>query len=304
MDADSCQSSLDMPSLPMETPDPIKILTTGDDPWFGLRKFTAARIALGRAGGSQRTASVLDFRLSHARARAAVHAPLDVEALTANFTTAGIPSIQLTTAVTNRQDHLLRPDLGRRLHSQSAASLAEYAIEPGFRNPDLVIIVSDGLSALATTRHAVATVAPLISILQKSRWKITPVIICPFARVKTQDEIGTIIGARFSLMLLGERPGLGAPDSLGAYLTAKPGPHCTDAERNCVSNIRPEGIAPDRAAEKLAWLLLESARTGLSGIHLKDTQPAALSIETSVAPSIAQHEAMLSIPHHITPTRC
>jgi ethanolamine ammonia-lyase small subunit len=171
---------------------------------------------------------------------------------------------------------LLRPDLGRRLHPDAAAGLAARAHEPAFAKPDLVVIISDGLSAQAAAGHAIATIKPLWAILAKSRWKIAPVVICPFARVKTQDEIGAALGARFSLMLLGERPGLGAPDSLGAYFTAKPGPQRTDADRNCVSNIRPEGIPPERAAEKLAWLLLESARTGLAGVHLKDTQPAAL----------------------------
>jgi len=254
-----------------------EVISTGDDPWTALRQFTAARIALGRAGGSQRTESVLDFRLAHARARDAVHAPFDAHALATELMAAGLPSIQLATAVTTRQNHLLRPDQGRRLHPESATTLAQHASDPAFAAPDLAIIVSDGLSALATMRHAVATITPLVAILEKSRWKIAPVVICPFARVKVQDEIGTTLRARFTLMLLGERPGLGAPDSLGAYFTANPAAHCTDAERNCVSNIRTEGIAPDRAAEKLAWLLLESARSGLSGVHLKDTQPAALS---------------------------
>lgn len=283
MAAVSCPFSRAMHSSPMHLPDPTKnspsdVVSTVEDPWSALREFTTARIALGRTGGSQRTASILDFRLAHARARDAVHAPLDVVALTAALTAAGRSSITLATAVANRQDHLLRPDLGRCLHPESAAALAARATQPAFARPDLVIIISDGLSALAATHHAVATLVPLVAILEKARWHVAPVIICPFARVKTQDEIGASLGARFSLMLLGERPGLGAPDSLGAYLTARPGPHRTDADRNCVSNIRLEGIAPARAAEKIAWLLLESARTGLSGVHLKDLQPAALAI--------------------------
>jgi ethanolamine ammonia-lyase small subunit len=260
----------------MQPSDPSLAATAVSDPWIGLREFTAARIALGRSGGSQRTASVLDFRLSHARARDAVHSRLDVATLVADLAAAGLSSIELATAVSNRHDHLLRPDLGRQLDAAAAAALAARAVEPAYAQPDLVVIVSDGLSAQAAARHAVATVVPLIAILEKSRWMIAPVVICPFARVKTQDEIGAALGARFSLMLIGERPGLGAPDSLGAYFTAKPGPQCTDADRNCVSNIRPEGIPPQRAAEKLAWLLMESARTGLSGVYLKDTQPAAL----------------------------
>lgn len=269
-----------MPSFAMHLPDPtprtdLEAADTADQ-WIALREFTAARIALGRSGGSQRTASVLDFRLAHARARDAVHSHLDATALAADLAAAGLSSVELATAISNRHDYLLRPDLGRRLHPDATATLAARATESAFASPDLVVIISDGLSAQAATRHAVATVVPLVAILEKSRWRIAPVVICPFARVKTQDEIGAALGARFSLMLIGERPGLGAPDSLGAYLTARPGSHCTDADRNCVSNIRPEGIHPQRAAEKLAWLLLESARTGLAGLYLKDTQPAAL----------------------------
>lgn len=265
----------------MHLPDPAEnspsdIISTDEDPWSVLRKFTPARIALGRSGGSQRTASILNFRLSHARARDAVLAPLDANSLTKDLMASGRSSIALASGVTTREDYLLRPDLGRCLHPASAALLAACVTEPAFASPDLVIIVSDGLSALATTRHAVATLVPLVAILEKARWRVAPIIICPFARVKIQDEIGATLRARFSLILLGERPGLSAPDSLGAYLTEGPAPHCTDAERNCVSNIRPEGIAPARAAEKIAWLLFESARTGLSGVNLKDAQPAAL----------------------------
>lgn len=248
--------------------------TNASDPWLGLRRFTAARIALGRSGGSQRTGSVLDFRLSHARARDAVHARFDVDALAADLAAAGLASIRLSTAVTDRPGYLLRPDLGRRLAPASHAQLAALATAPAYVSPDLVIIVSDGLAAQAAERHAAATIIPLVATLAAAGWRIALIVVVPFARVKTQDEIGATLGARYSLMLLGERPGLGAPDSLGAYFTANPTPERTDADRNCVSNIRPEGIPPARAAEKLAWLLLESRRTGLAGVQLKDTQPA------------------------------
>ena len=246
---------------------------TASDPWTHLRRFTAARIALGRTGGSQRTETVLDFRLAHARARDAVHAVFNPAALAAQLASAGLPSLTLATGVADRRAYLLRPDLGRRLDPASRETLAALAADPGHVPPDLVIIISDGLAAQAAERHAVATVIPLAAALRAAGWRLAPIIVVPLARVKLQDEIGAALGARFSLMLLGERPGLGTPDSLGAYFTAAPGPARTDADRNCVSNIRPEGLPPEQAAAKLAWLLLESARTGRSGVALKDDQP-------------------------------
>lgn len=246
------------------------------DAWAGLRRFTSARIALGRSGGSQRTDTVLDFRLSHARARDAVHSPFDVAALAAQLAAAGLATEQLVTASVSRAAYLQRPDLGRRLDDTSREKLAAVAAAPGHVAPDLVVVVSDGLAALAAERHAAATVVPLVAELSSAGWKIAPVFIAPLARVKLQDEIGAALGARFSLILLGERPGLGMPDSLGAYFIAGPAPERSDADRNCVSNIRPEGLPPAQAAAKLAWLLRESARTGLHGVALKDNQPGAI----------------------------
>ena len=245
----------------------------GGDPWLGLRRHTAARIALGRSGGSQRTDTVLDFRLSHARARDAVLAPFDPAAVTAPLAAAGLGAHSLATAVADRRAYLLRPDLGRRLDAASREKLAALAAAPDFVAPDLVPIVSDGLAAQAAGRHAAPTLLPLVAELRAAGWRIGPVFVVPLARVKLQDEIGAALGARFTLLLLGERPGLGTPDSLGAYFTANPAPERTDADRNCVSNIRPEGFPPAQAAAKLAWLLKESARTGRSGVQLKDEQP-------------------------------
>lgn len=240
------------------------------DPWAHLRRYTAARIAIGRTGGSQRTPTVLDFRLSHARARDAVHAPFDPGSLAETLHRAGVATETLSTSVRDRREYLLRPDLGRSLDETSKASLA------GRAAIDLVIVISDGLAAAAAERHAAATVIPLILELQEAGWQIAPVFLIPLARVKVQDEIGAALHARFSLMLLGERPGLGTPDSLGAYFTANPSPACTDADRNCVSNIRPEGLPPAEAAAKLAWLLKASRRLGLSGVNLKDNQSEAV----------------------------
>lgn len=246
--------------------DPPEYLAT-PDPWVHLRRYTAARIAIGRTGGSQTTPTVLDFRLAHARARDAVHAPFDTAAMAAGFHAEGIKSEFLATAVPDRRAYLLRPDMGRSLDAASRAKLAA-------SGPDLALIVSDGLSATAAERHAVATLVPLIRELAAAGWTISPVYIVPLARVKVQDEIGAALGAGHSLMVLGERPGLGSPDSLGAYFTSGPCAARTDADRNCVSNIRLEGLPPAEAAAKLAWLLKESSRLGFSGVQLKDAQPA------------------------------
>ena len=252
----------------MHPPDPSSHLSVGD-PWSHLRRFTAARIAIGRSGGSQTTSTILDFRLAHARARDAVHASFDPEALAATLHQVGVATEILSTNVRDRREYLLRPDLGRSLDEASKALLTDRA------TTDLVIVISDGLAAAAAERHAAATVIPLILELQDAGWQIAPVFIIPLGRVKVQDEIGAALKAKFSLMLLGERPGLGTPDSLGAYFTANPSLACTDADRNCVSNIRPEGLPPAEAAAKLAWLLKASRRLGLSGVHLKDNQSAA-----------------------------
>ncbi len=242
----------------------------GRDPWVGLRRYTAARIALGRTGGSQRTGSVLDFRLSHARARDAVMAAFDTEGIAGRFEAVGLATHRIATAVADKKTYLVRPDLGRRLHDASRAQLAPFAQTWGQR--DLVIIVSDGLAAQAAERHAVETVVFLAEHLTAAGWTLYPILLAPFGRVKLQDEVGELLGARHALMLLGERPGLGTPDSLGAYLTHHPRASCTDADRNCVSNIRPEGLPPALAARKLAHLLMESARLGVSGVALKDTE--------------------------------
>jgi ethanolamine ammonia-lyase small subunit len=259
-------------SDPRPTSDAV-LSPIGGDPWAGLRRYTSARIAIGRTGGSQPTAAVLDFRLSHARARDAVHAPFAPGAVTVPLEAAGVGTTSLSTPVADRRTYLLRPDQGRCLDAASRARLDVLAREQT-APPDLAIIVSDGLAAAAAERHAAATLIPLIVELRGAGWMISPVFVVPLSRVKVQDEIGAVLGARFALMLLGERPGLGSPDSLGAYFTAAPGAGRTDADRNCVSNIRPEGLAPVTAAAKLAWLLLESARTGQSGVLLKDNQPA------------------------------
>lgn len=247
----------------------------GRDTWHELSRFTPARIATGRAGGSQRTASRLDFRMAHARARDAVSREFHPADLEHELRRAGEETVRISTAATDRKVYLLRPDLGRSLSPESRQTLTKIhrRLEP--RN--LSVIVADGLSALAAERHAVPTLGYLLPLLRAMGWTVYPVFVVSFARVKLQDEVGEVLGARHSLMLIGERPGLGAPDSLGAYFTFLPRRDRTDADRNCVSNIRPEGLPPRAAALKLAGLLADSARLAISGTALKDS---------SLAPSV------------------
>lgn len=260
----------------MEKPDPAPQPPASlalPDPWTHLRRYTAARVALGRVGGSQPTRAILEFRLAHAQARDAVQAPWDFSPLQAGLSEAGCETVVLETDAPDRKTHLLRPDLGRRLSDRARTRWSQWAAAQS--DPvDLVLVVSDGLSSTAASRQALPVLEHLLPLLRSRGWRVAPVVLSPFGRVKLQDEIGGLARAPFSLMLIGERPGLSSPDSLGAYLTAGPSPEKTDADRNCLSNIRPEGLPPPAAARKLLWLLEESRRTGLFGIHLKDTESA------------------------------
>jgi ethanolamine ammonia-lyase small subunit len=254
---------------PAKKPAAPEAVTSRRDNWRALSRFTTARIALGRSGGSWRTETLLDFRLAHARARDAVLKPFQWHALDAELHRVGIETFPLSSDAADRQAYLKRPDLGRRLSSTSRQQLEEHCGTWGKR--DLAVLVSDGLSALAAENQVVPILVGLLPILADAGWTVFPIFIVPFARVKLQDEVGALLQARHSLMLLGERPGLGSADSLGAYLTYQPGPGKTDADRNCISNIRTDGLPPTQAAEKLAHLLTESARLQVSGVALKDT---------------------------------
>jgi ethanolamine ammonia-lyase small subunit len=227
--------------------------------WQNLRRFTPARIALGRAGNAQPTEAHLAFQAAHAAARDAVHTPLDLAALTADLDAAGLPSQTVRSACPDRRTYLLRPDLGRRLNAADRATLTP---APG----RITFVVCDGLSALAVQRHA----APLLALIAPT----TPVIIATQGRVALGDDIGAALQAEAVAVLIGERPGLSTPDSLGVYLTWQPRPGRTDAERNCISNIRPEGLSLPQAAAKLLWLIAEMRRLQLTGVALKDEQPA------------------------------
>lgn len=243
---------------------PPAVVVDARDPWDALRERTAARIALGRAGASLPTAALLAFELDHARARDAVHRALDVDALDATMKALGHETVRVDSAATDRATFLLRPDLGRRLDDDSRTRLAEAQHDPC----DVLFVLADGLSALGVQRHA----APLLAALEPrlDGLAIGPVVIARQARVAIGDEIGAAFGARCVVMMIGERPGLTSPDSVGLYLTFGPRPGRRDAERNCLSNVRPEGLTPVAAALRLAWLIRASLRLSLSGVALKD----------------------------------
>ena len=240
------------------------------DPWTQLKSFTRARIALGRVGSSLPTKEVLDFGLCHAMARDAVHLPLDVIALEALIKQQQFSTIQVKSMASDRASYLLRPDWGRRLNEQSLLRLQNSTQHLIQNKPiDFLIVVGDGLSSLAVSRH----VAPLLVEMRQllpDDWHTGPVVIASQARVAIGDEIGQALNARVVAMLIGERPGLSSPDSLGIYLTYNPKLGLSDADRNCISNIRPEGLPYASAAKKLLWLTKEAMRVKTSGVALKD----------------------------------
>jgi len=233
-----------------------------------LRDFTPARVELGRSGHSLPTTELLDFQLAHAKARDAVHLPLDVNSLIVELRQKNIECIALASAAPNRTVYLHRPDLGRQLNVESRNRLAQHKSDV-----EAAFVIADGLSALAVHRHAV----PFLGlVLSKLDWSIAPVAIVEQARVAIGDDIGELLGAKLSVVLIGERPGLSSPDSLGVYLTWQPRPGRTDAERNCISNIRTEGLSYELAAHKLLFLMNESRRLKLSGVKLKEEAKALL----------------------------
>ena len=230
-----------------------------------LRALTPARVGLGRTGVSLPTRDLLDFQRAHAQARDAVHARLDAAALKAEIESSIRPEVlRLHSAATSRTEYLQRPDLGRRLNEASRLLLAEQPAD----EVDLAVVIADGLSALAVQRHAPALLQELLPRL--SGWNLAPITVVEQGRVAVADEIGLALHARLSVILIGERPGLSSPDSLGAYITWDPKPGRTDAERNCISNIRAEGLAYTHAAAQLSYYLTEARRRQLTGVALKE----------------------------------
>jgi ethanolamine ammonia-lyase small subunit len=234
------------------------------NPWAQLRRFTAARIALGRSGVSLPTAPQLAFQLAHAQARDAVHLELDDATLAQDLAGAlGLPCIRLHSAAPDRATYLRRPDLGRRLDPASASTLGGGRFDIGF-------VVADGLSALAIERHALPFLRCWLDTLAPASLSVAPLAIVKQARVAVGDEVAQLLGVDLVVVLIGERPGLSSPDSMGLYLTWQPRVDMTDERRNCISNVRPEGLDYDSAARKLHYLVAEARRRGLSGIALKD----------------------------------
>lgn len=237
------------------------------DPWSFLKSATAARIALGRAGGSLPTAEVLRFSMDHAAARDAVWAELDVAALEQELRSLELPILRVSSQASARDVYLKRPDLGRRLNVESERLLVETTAHAG---ADVSLVIADGLSALAAQKQSPAVMQSLLPLLRGSGLRLSPLVIATQARVALQDEIGSRLSAKCSVILIGERPGLGSADSLGAYLVFAPQPGRTNADRNCVSNIRTGGLSPAAAAITLHHLILASLRRQISGVHLKD----------------------------------
>ncbi len=248
-----------------------------NNPWRQLREFTDARIGLGRAGVSLPTSEMLAFQLSHAQARDAVHFPLDTKMLCDDLCewpswVAQKKPLLLHSQALDRLTYLQRPDLGRALNVASRTQLiqlmASENIEP---QNDLAIVIVDGLSSLAVQKNAVPFLKSLVPLLRpESDYCLPPLCIVEQGRVAIGDDIGELLNARAVMVLIGERPGLSSPDSLGLYFTWSPKTGLNDASRNCISNIRPAGLAYDEAAKRAFYLLQESRRLKLSGVNLKD----------------------------------
>lgn len=237
--------------------------------WLELRRATPARIGLGRSGVALPTAAQLDFQLAHARARDAVHAALDTERILAELGALGLAALRLRSQAADRATYLRRPDLGRRLDVQSRQLLSRRPREgggPEASGATIAFVVADGLSATAVNAHAVPLIAAVLPRL--AGWRIAPAAIVEGGRVAIGDEIGGLLGADLVAVLIGERPGLSAADSLGVYVTWAPAPGAVDAARNCLSNIRPAGMPIAEAADALVALMENARRHRVTGVVL------------------------------------
>jgi len=236
------------------------------DAWTLLREFTDARIALGRSGASLPTKEVLIFGLAYAQAKDAVHQPFHSDDISHELAELGLPTLTVKSAAPDRHIYLSRPDLGRMLSDESREMLKTIQT----RTNDLLIVIGDGLSSHAVHRQAVALVRELQPYIETLGLTLAPIVLAHQSRVALGDDIGEILHCKAVAMLIGERPGLSSPDSLGVYLTWKPERKRLESERNCISNIRPEGLCHKAAAFKLAWLLEQAFLRCLTGVKLKD----------------------------------
>ncbi|QCK88398.1 ethanolamine ammonia-lyase subunit EutC [Phreatobacter aquaticus] len=242
------------------------------DSWRNLGVATPARIALGRAGPALPTAAVLEFAMAHARARDAVHAVLDRPRLDADIDALGLACLHVCSAAASRDAYLVRPDLGRRLAPGSHEHLVARLEGP----VDIALIVADGLSAHAVQSHAPSMLGHLLPAFAREGWSHSALIVAHQGRVALGDEIGELCKARITVMMIGERPGLSSPDSLGLYLTFSPRIGRHDGERNCISNVRGGGLGYEVAAFKAVWLIREALSRQLTGVALKDESDALL----------------------------
>jgi ethanolamine ammonia-lyase small subunit len=238
-----------------------------DGLWVELRRLTPARIGLRRTGASLATGPLLDLQLAHARARDAVHESFDEPRLISELAKLGLPVLSVASASKDRQHYLMRPDLGRRLASSAETTLSQHAKDNGY---DVASVIADGLSARATQAHAEPVLVGALPALRAEGWRIAPLVVVRLGRVAVGDAIANALRADCVVILIGERPGLSAPHSMGAYLTWQPGAQTPDADRNCISNIRPEGIGYADAAFKLVYMLRAMRARRLSGVRLKD----------------------------------
>ena len=248
---------------------PAPPITVVQDPWTELRRYTDARIALGRAGHALPTGEVLHFQLSHAQARDAVHRAMDFDALEIAIAALGLRSLRLHSRAADRATYLKRPDLGRLLDAASEQLLEDQP--ESLKGFDLALVVGDGLSALGVETNVPGFLAAALPALATAGITVCPLVcLADQARVALSDEVGERLRARAVVILIGERPGLSSPDSLGLYLTFGPRRGLQNADRNCISNVRPAGLSGAEAAQRLAWLVRESLRRGVSGVTLED----------------------------------
>ena len=271
---------------------PLPSLVT-PTPWDALTNFTDARVALGRAGNSLPTVAHLAFQLAHAQARDAVHLPFDAHGIQSSLQALGLPTLRLHSQATDRDMYLQRPDLGRRLDAASLQAMAEWQTRRGdTKGFDVAFVLVDGLSSLAIHQNAL----PLVSLMRQrlqgdtQPWTVAPLTVVEQGRVAIGDEVGAALRANTVIVLIGERPGLSSPDSMGIYLTWAPKVGTTDAARNCISNIRPAGLSVDAAARTLHQLLTRARQQQLTGVGLKDDVDHALIDPQSATP----HQARIS----------
>jgi ethanolamine ammonia-lyase small subunit len=274
--------------LVASVPAPASSTSHTSQPWDSLRRFTDARIALGRAGHSLPTAAHLQFQLAHAQARDAVHVPLDTDRVVHGLQALGFETLKLHSAAPSRHVYLQRPDLGRRLDEAACRILQAWREQQPEQqlkqqreqqseqdllapSPDVCFVVADGLSALAIHNHAIEFLQCLLPHLQRDAepWRVAPVCLVEQGRVAIGDDIAERLAAKLVVVLIGERPGLSSPDSMGIYVTWAPRVGCTDAQRNCISNVRGAGLAPQAAALQLHQLMSQAHRLKLTGVGLK-----------------------------------